>query len=176
MLGLAETDFLGNAAATLNTASNSATLRMRLYFADVTIHSWEILAGQSWSLLTPNRNGISPIPSDIFYTMDMDANYQAGLTWARQPQLRVGYHLTDQVAVAVSAENPDPYVGTGVVLPGAIAGTTTQAFNAALVDNGGNTPNAPSSIPDLVKKMTFDPKLGSIPVHLEVAGLFATSP
>ena len=46
---------------------------------------WEFLAGQSWSMLTPNRKGISPLPGDLFYSQVMDVNYMAGLTWTRQP-------------------------------------------------------------------------------------------
>ena len=42
-----------------------------------------MLGGQSWSMMTPERKGISPLPGDIFYSQDMDVNYQAGLTWGR---------------------------------------------------------------------------------------------
>ena len=31
---------------------------------------FEFLAGQSWSLMTPNRNGLSPAPGDLFYSQD----------------------------------------------------------------------------------------------------------
>jgi hypothetical protein len=44
--------------------------------------------------------GLSPIPSDVFYSNDMDTNYQAGLTWARQPQVRLVFHATDEFALA----------------------------------------------------------------------------
>ena len=119
VLGYLETDFLGNAPTNLGVTSNADTLRMRVYFADLKNGPWEFLAGQDWSMLTPNRRGISPMPSDIFYSNDMDTNYQAGLTWARQPQVRLVYHASDQLALGVSAENPDQYVGTAVVLPAA---------------------------------------------------------
>ncbi len=83
VLGYVETDFLGNAPTNLNVASNSDTLRMRVYFVDVQHGPWEFLAGQDWSMLTPNRKGISPLPNDIFFTQNVDVNYQVGLVWER---------------------------------------------------------------------------------------------
>ena len=53
---------------------------------------FEFLAGQSWSLMTPNRKGISPLPGDIFYSQDIDVNYQLGLVWGRIPGFRLAYH------------------------------------------------------------------------------------
>jgi len=35
---------------------------------------WEILGGQTWSWLTPNREGIGPIPSDLAITYNDDQN------------------------------------------------------------------------------------------------------
>jgi hypothetical protein len=163
VLGYLETDFLGNAPTNLGVSSNSDTLRMRVYFADLKNGPWEFLAGQDWSMLTPNRVGISPLPSDIFYTNDMDTNYQAGLTWARQPQVRVVYHATDQVTLGLSLENPDQYVGSAVVLP--------SAFTATEVDTGTAT-TQPNIFPDVITKAAFDTKdVNGLPWHFEVAGL-----
>jgi len=163
VLGYVETDFLGNAPTNLGVVSNAATLRMRVYFADLKMGPWEFLAGQDWSMLTPNRRGISPMPSDIFYTNDMDTNYQLGLTWARQPQVRVVYHATDEVALGLSLENPDQYVGSAVVLP--------AAFTAAEVDQGTAT-SQPNIFPDVIGKATFDTKaINGLPWHFELAGL-----
>jgi hypothetical protein len=163
VLGYVETDFLGNAPTNLGVSSNSDTLRMRVYFADLKSGPWEFLAGQDWSMLTPNRRGISPLPSDIFYTNDMDTNYQAGLTWARQPQVRVVYHATDEVTLGLSLENPDQYVGSAVVLP--------SAFTATEVDTGAAT-TQPNAFPDIIGKVAFDTKaINGLPWHAEVAGL-----
>ena len=60
--GYLEVDFLGNAPNGLNVTSNSNTLRMRLYWAQYQRGKFEFVAGQSWGLLTPNRNGLSPLP------------------------------------------------------------------------------------------------------------------
>ncbi len=166
VLGYLETDFLGNAAANLFVTSNADTLRMRNYFVDMKNGQWEFLAGQDWSLLTPNRRGISPLPSDIFYSNDMDTNHQAGLTWARQPQIRLSYHATNELALAVSVENPDQYVGSAVVLP--------SAFTAAEVDTTAAS-TQPDIFPDIIAKAAYDTKeVNGLPWHLEVAGLVSS--
>ncbi len=163
VLGYLETDFLGNTATSQNVTSNSSSLRMRNYFVDVRQGDLEFLAGQDWSMMTPNRKGISPIPGDIFYSQNVDTNYQNGLTWARQAQVRVIYHAAPEWTLGVSAENPDQYIGGGVTLP--------AGFNASSVDNGGNGTATPNLLPDFVGKIAYDGKLGDLPVHLDAAGL-----
>lgn len=39
----------------------------------------------------------------------MDTNYQVGLTWARQPQLRVLFHASPHFTLGLSLENAQPY-------------------------------------------------------------------
>jgi hypothetical protein len=92
VLGYFEADFLGNQPANVFVTSNSDTFRMRNVFVDLQKGKWEILGGQNWSMFTPNRKGLSPLPSDIFYTQNMDTNYQAGLVWSRQSQFRLVFH------------------------------------------------------------------------------------
>jgi hypothetical protein len=166
VLGYLETDFLGNAAGTLGVTSNADTLRMRVYFADLKNGPWEFMAGQDWSMLTPNRRGISAMPSDVFYSNDMDTNYQAGLTWARQPQVRLVYHATNELAMGLSVENPDQYVGGAVVLPSAFSGTE--------VDTGAAT-TQPNIFPDVIAKIAYDTKaVDNLPWHFELAGLLSS--
>ena len=166
VLGYVETDFLGNAPTNLGVTSNSDTLRMRVYFVDLKKGPWEFLAGQDWSLLTPNRRGISPMPSDIFYSNDMDTNYQLGLTWARQTQLRATFHATDEFTMALSLENPDQYVGSAVVLP--------SAFTATQVDQGTAT-TQPNMFPDVIGKLAYDTKaVNDLPWHFELSGLVSS--
>jgi len=170
VLGYLETDFLGNAASTLNVSSNAATLRLRVYFADVKKGDWEIMAGQDWSLLTPNRHGISPMPSDIFYSMDIDTNYQSGLTWARQPQLRLTYHASKELTYAISAENPDNYTSGAETYPSGLPSSITSE-----IDANNNTPNAPSPTPDFIGKIAYDTnEITGLPFHIEVAGLYSS--
>jgi hypothetical protein len=166
VLGYVETDFLGNAATNINVASNSDVMRMRVYFVDLRKGDWEFLAGQDWSMLTPNRKGISPMPSDIFYTQDVDTNYQVGLVWGRTPQVRIVYHPSSKWALGVSAENPDQYVGSAVVLPANLTATD--------VDNGSNGTATPNEAPDFIGKIAFDTKIGDLPFHADLAGLLST--
>ena len=108
-----EADFLGTPASTnIAVTNNAQLLRNRLYWVDLRKGGWEILGGQTWSLITPGRVGISPLPADVFYTQDMDVNYQAGLFWGRIPELRFVYHLpSNKAAFAIAIDSPDQYAG-----------------------------------------------------------------
>ncbi len=162
--GYVEADFLGALPPNGNVTSNSNSLRMRLYWVNVQRGKWEVLGGQSWSLLTPNRVGLSPMPSDIFYSQDMDTNYQVGLTWSRDPQFRVIYHADKNWTAGVSIENPQQYTGSAVVFPSSFYTTTGQ------FDNGSN-PATPNERPDVIAKLAFDGHAGSRALHVELAGL-----
>jgi hypothetical protein len=145
---------------------------MRLFFVDMRKSRWEVLAGQSWSLMTPNRKGISPLPADIFYSQDMDTNYQVGLTWTRAPQFRVGVHFNDNVAWAISFENPEQFIGNGIIIPpqtAALATAVGTEFNSTT-----QTSAVPNLHPDIISKLAFDGKLGGLAEHLELVGLYRT--
>ena len=89
-------------------------------------------AGQTWSLLTPGRTGISPFPGNIFYTQDIDVNYQAGLVWTRDPGVRFVYQAPDKLGLAFALENAEQYVGgsagAGVTVPPADLATPFYAI------------------------------------------------
>lgn len=167
VLGYLESDFLGFAPTNIAVTSNSNTLRMRLYWVDIRKDKWEILAGQSWSMLTPNRKGLSALPSDIFYSQDMDTNYQVGLTWSRDPQFRLIYNPNKNVSWGLSFEAAEQYIGGGVTLPGALA----TAYGAEL-NTGGTTLTVPNLHPDIVSKIAFDGTSNGHALHFELAGLY----
>jgi hypothetical protein len=170
VLGYFEADFLGSAPTNVFVTSNSNTFRMRNLFVDVQKGKLELLGGQDWSLLTPNKKGVSPLPSDIFYTQNMDTNYQVGLIWSRQAQFRVAYHPNEHVHMAVSLENPQQYVGsTGVAFPSALNTLLTPQFNT-----GSNTYSVPNQHPDIIGKVAFDFSPGGLHQHFEIAGLQRT--
>jgi hypothetical protein len=164
--GYVEADFLGNAANTVYITSNSNSLRSRLYWVQARKGSLEILGGQSWSMLTPNRTGLSPDPSDIFYSKDMDTNYQVGLTWARQAQFRVIYHATDTLAAGLSVEDSQQFVGSA---------TLPSEFPVTEVETGSGNPATPNVLPDLIAKVAYDPTVLGKHQHIEVAGLLTTA-
>jgi hypothetical protein len=160
--GYFEGDFLGVQPSNIFVTSNSNTFRMRLYWLNLERSKLELLAGQSWSLLTPNRKGISPLPADIFFGQDVDTNYQVGLTWARQAQLRAVFHAARNWTAALSLENPQQYTNSAVVPP----------FYSTQVDNGNN-PSTPNMRPDVIAKVAWDSQPGGRAMHLEAAGLWS---
>jgi hypothetical protein len=179
IIGYWESDFLGQTGnppnGSIAISSNPYVFRLRLFFVDVTKNKFEFLAGQSWSLLTPGRKGISPMPGDLFYSQDIDVNYQAGLVWGRIPGFRATYHFSDKAAFAVALENSEPYVGGGNggsadVLP-ALVGTANAVSGAVLggqINNGSSTLSSAALFPDVIAKLAFDP---TSRFHLEIAGV-----
>ncbi len=179
--GYLEADFLGFLAPNGEITSNSNSLRTRLYWVDYRRGKIEFLGGQSWSFLTPNRTGLGALPAELFYSQDVDTNYQLGLTWARQTSFRVILHPTNNWAIGVSIENPEQTLPGSVVLPpGVTAGYATSSNLGQLDTNSGNTSNAvaanninvPNLHPDVIVKTAFDAKPGGHQVHFDFAGLF----
>jgi hypothetical protein len=170
VIGYMEADFLGNNGTNVAVTSNSNTLRSRLYWLDVRKGNWEILGGQTWSLLTPGRAGISPLPSDVFYSQNIDVNYQAGLFWGRIPELRFVYHPSEKVAFAFAIDSPDQYAGgssggSSITLPSALATPYAGELDFGASSGGIATPNV---APDLIAKLAIDPNKR---VHFEIGGV-----
>lgn len=169
VMGYMESDFLGNNPGNVGVSSNSNTFRSRLYWVDVRKDKWEILGGQTWSLITPNRSGISPLPGDLFFSQNIDVNYQIGLVWGRIPEARFVYHPNDKWALAFALDSPEQYLGgsaggSPVVCPTALNATICGAeFN-----NGATTFGSPNRAPDIIGKIAFDP---SKRAHIEAGGL-----
>jgi hypothetical protein len=169
-----ESDFNGFQPPNAYISTNSGTFRLRLFWADIRHDKWEVLAGQSWSLLTPNRVGLSPVPGDIFTTARLDTNYIAGLTYARQAGFRVVYHPTEWWALGIAFENAQQYVPSAVVFPGASGYFAGQFDNGSGATNGSGAatnPAIPNLHPDIIVKSAFDWKVGGHPLHVEEAGL-----
>jgi hypothetical protein len=177
-IGYNEFDFLGTSGSTAITVTNGAFVpRLRLFWVDARKGPWEFLAGQSWSMLTPNRKGISALPGDLFYSQVIDVNYMAGLTWTRQPGMRVLLHAGDKMTFGFSAENPDQYIGgsgggSGITLPAAYTGlASTQLDNAPNIGTASTVLSVPTVAPDFIAKAAFDP---SSRFHFEVTGIERT--
>ena len=92
-------------------SSNSLVYRIRLYWIATRKGPFEFLAGQSWSMMTPNRKQISALPGDLFYGQEYDVNYLNGLTWGRIPGIRFVYHPSNKVTTGISLENSTQYFG-----------------------------------------------------------------
>jgi hypothetical protein len=156
-----EIDFLGAGPSNAFVTTNAHTPRMRHAWVQYSRGTFEFTGGQAWSLLTPNRNGISPVSGDVVFSQNFDPNLQLGLVWARQTQFRIVAHPSKTIAAGISVENGQPFIGA-VDLP--------ASFPAAEVDSG-NTPGAPSPYPDIIGKIAFDPQTGTTHQHVEAAVL-----
>jgi hypothetical protein len=172
-IGYNEFDFLSSATPGSSGVTNGAFVpRIRLYWVDVRKGKIEFLAGQSWSMMTPNRSGISALPSDLFYSQAIDVNYVLGLTWSRQPGVRVLYHPSDKVTMGVSFENPNQYMGGSGGGPSVVLPSALSAVAGTQLDNtSGNVLSTPNVMPDVIAKIAFDPNKR---VHFEVAGVLST--
>jgi len=170
-----ESDFLGTQATNAGVSTHSDSFRMRLYWVDLKKGSWELLGGQSWSMLTPGRKGISPLPGDLFYSQDVDTNYQVGIPWTRSPQFRVLYHARDLVTVGFALETADQYGGGSsgggaIVLPSLLA----TPYTNTQIDLGASTYTSPNLHPDVQAKIAFDPKVNGNLMHVEFGGFFSS--
>ena len=168
VIGYMESDFLGNNPGNVAVSSNSNTLRSRLYWLDVRRGTWEVLGGQTWSLITPGRSGISPLPGDIFFTQNIDVNYQLGLFWGRIPEFRFVYHPSSKAALAFAIDSPEQYVGGSaggglITFPTALATAYASELNV-----GSNTLAVPNVAPDFIAKLALDP---SKKFHFELGGV-----
>ena len=93
--GYAEADFL-------NRPPNEP-FRWRQYYGKLQWGDWEVLAGQAWSFLRPNRLRISS-EGDLMNTRVVDAGYHVGLLGSRRRQVRVTRRMGAWQA-GISVEN-----------------------------------------------------------------------
>jgi hypothetical protein len=163
-MGYVEGDFSGNSAPGVYQSVNGLTNRLRLYFGYARHGKWVIVGGQTWSWLTPNRDGLGPIPSDLAITYNEDQNLGVGVPYTRAAELRVGYHPTEHWAIGVGIENSNPYIGAYVALPSQFTSIGTQ------FDNNANA-GAAGLMPDILAKTTYDTNFGARHFHAELTGL-----
>ncbi|MBN9588047.1 MAG: hypothetical protein J0G99_03475 [Alphaproteobacteria bacterium] len=164
-----EFDFLGAAQSANSNESNSYNLRVRNLYGTVDWDSLglELLAGQSWSLVTLNTKGITP--RNELPPATIDAQYAVGFSWARQPQIRVVKNWNHQFWLALSVESPQT---TFAANSSAASGISALTFlpGGPLFDKNNNY--SLNHIPDVIGKMAWEPKIGDKqPLHVEVFGL-----
>jgi hypothetical protein len=99
--------------------SNSGTLRLRHFWVTLQQANWEVLGGQTWTLMTPNRAGTClRFRADVFVGLGEDSNYLVGLVWGRPGQIRVVYHPDHAlVAGGVRWRIPEQFVTTATTVP-----------------------------------------------------------
>ncbi|MGI3776786.1 MAG: hypothetical protein ACRYGC_05775 [Janthinobacterium lividum] len=162
-----EADFLGAAPTANSLESDSYTPRLRQYYAtfDGRESGLHVLAGQSWSLLTLNKVGITPRQEDI--PLSIDAQYVPGFNWARQPQLRIAKDFDDhRIWLAASVEGSQTSYYQGPNGSGSSEGTVNVNNPGGSGFYSGNT-YSDEIAPDVIVKAAFDPGWG----HFEAYGL-----
>jgi hypothetical protein len=163
--GYIETDFSGNDAAGVYQSVNGHTNRLRLFFADSTRGKWEFLGGQTWSWITPNRNGLGPMPVDLAISYNEDQNLGVGVPYTRAAEFRAAYHFNDNWAFGVGIEDPNQYIGSYVALPAAFTSLSSQFDN-------GNQIGTPNAFPDILSKIAYDKRFTrGRHFHAEAVGL-----
>jgi hypothetical protein len=172
--GYLETDFLGIVPGNVAVTSNSDTLRLRLFWADIRKNQFEFLAGQAFTMMTPNRRGVSALSADLFLPQVIDPNLHVGMVWNRNPQLRFVYHASDAIALGVSAEASEQYGGGGsgsgvVTLPSELA-----PYYSGQINTGSGSYATPNPHQDIVAKVAFDPTVHDKAVHVEAGGVLTT--
>jgi hypothetical protein len=129
--GYFEADFLGAGTTANENESNSYVLRQRLLYAQAETNThWTITAGQTWTLATEDKKGISSAAADIVPPLTIDPNYLPGFVWARQFSFRVVKSF-NKAAVAVAFENPQ------IIYSATLAGNTPYAVLGSAGANGG---------------------------------------
>jgi hypothetical protein len=163
--GYVEGDFSGNNAANVYQDTSNLTSRLRLYFGMFQRGNWEVVGGQVWSWLTPNREGLGPIPSDLAITYNEDQNLGVGVPYSREAGLRGAYYFSKHWALGAGINATDQFIGGFVALPAAFASVATQFDNNAQI-------GTPNFFPDLHAKTAYDNAFLGRHFHGELVGFF----
>jgi len=179
--GYYEADFLSAAATSNNNQSNSYSLRQRQVWGQVAFdNGWSLTGGQMWSLVMETRHGLDNRSEAL--PMTIDANYNVGLSWARQYGLRLVKNFGNVAWFGVSIENSQATLGTHgnaanflVGSAGASGGLYNPTITTCTTSSTGVTtctPTAPYAFnpsPDIVAKLAFEPGFG----HYEIFGVYS---
>jgi hypothetical protein len=166
--GYYEADFLGAAPTANELQSNSFNLRQRQLWGQAeSSGGFSFLAGQSWSLLTTNRKGMTV--RQEFIPLTIDSQYVIGYNWARQWGARFTRNFNNRVWAALSVENPE--TNLNVVNPPAGVFGFNNSPNATSPSSQFTLNNTPGAngistdlAPDLIAKLAFEPGFG----HYEI--------
>ena len=160
LAGYYEMDFLGAAPTANSNESNSYNPRIRHLYTTI---DWDtlglhLLAGQTWSLVTMNGEGI--IPRKESTPLTIEAQYVPGFTWARQPQFRIVKDFDKKYWLGLSVENGQTTVGGNSVATANYA--NGQAAGSLFASTNTQSVNA---YPDFVVKAAADPGWGHFEVY-----------
>ena len=141
-----EFDFLGAAVTANSKESNSYTPRIRHVYLtyDDKGDGLHVLAGQTWSLLMLDRQGITPRTEDVPLTID--AQYTVGTIWTRNPQVRIVDDVSKEIHVGLSLESPQAVIfNSGGYLGAGTSGQTAVGNVNFSTAAGGSLLNSTTS-------------------------------
>ncbi len=169
--GYWEVDFLGAAQTGNENQATGFQGRQRQLFAQAAFDTgWTLTVGQTWTLITMNRQGIETRRE--WSTATIDGQYVVGYNFARLYTARLTKSFANHAgAFAVSAENPAFLVGGSVpknmagmpTVSGVPGGALSTGFGS--LGNGNNYTTG--FAPDVIAKLALDPGWG----HYEVKGV-----
>jgi hypothetical protein len=161
--GYFEMDFVGAAPTANSNQGNSYNPRMRQIYGTYARKDsgFYMLAGQAWSLVTLENQGLRGHSEQV--PMTIDGSFVPGFNYTWNPQLRLIKEFSNQLSAGISVESPQANIFNG---PNPLPPNT-------VFSNPGGSGFAPTSTystdvaPDVVAKVAFDPGFG----HYELYGL-----
>ena len=172
-----EGDFNNGAGGANSNQTNSYTPRLRQAYAqydDKTL-GLHVLAGQAWSLATPNSVGLTPRKENIPLTID--TAYLPGFTYLRVPELRVTKDWGGKYWLGASLESPQASYGFTPTLTSGVTtlppiGNQSVGGTVDFANPGGGGLNSQANYsvdiaPDVIVKAATDQPFG----HFEAFGL-----
>jgi hypothetical protein len=160
--GYVEADFLSAGTTSNDNQSNSYTLRQRQFWGQAaTNEGFKVTGGQMWSLVTETKHSTDNRTENL--PMTVDAAYQVGFSWERQPGIRFQQALPHGFTAAVSLEQAE-YI-EAATNPNANFFIGNAGTSGGLYSPLANYSN--NVAPDLILKGTSDSKYG----HFEIGAL-----
>lgn len=169
----------GVSSTTVQTNSYSPRVRQAFGAFDDTALGVHFLAGQAYSLVTPNAYGLVPRMEQLPLTID--SGYVPGFVYTRQPQLRLTKDFDGEFWIGASLETPQTVyafnsgaagktVASLTTLPGGIGAESGASLDLSNAGSGGlntTTNYSINALPDIIVKAAADPGFG----HYEVYAL-----
>jgi hypothetical protein len=151
-------DFLAVGQESNYLVTNDWPTRLRHAYLTYDNDNWgfHILAGQEWSMMTPNEVGI--VPRKELIPLTINANYLVGYQFTDNMQIRFVKDFDNKLWLGLSLENPATSLAPGI--PATVNGL---AINATNTGTGGfleGVPVTPSVAPDIIEKVAWDPGWG----------------
>src|SRR5208283_192406 len=128
-----------------------------------------ITAGQMWSLLTSNREGLAPRAE--WLPNVADGSYVVGFTWVRERAVRVTKDFHNGIWAAFEVDDPENTYSAAYVPPNVMGLNTSQNTSTGVLLlpflENYSAGNSTTLAPDFLAKVVFEPGWG----HYEIKAL-----